>query len=58
MRWLSRLSVILIICLVAVGLPAAPVQAQGAWITLSPDDGVPGEEVTVYGHNFTAEARV
>jgi hypothetical protein len=39
-------------------LPAAPVQAQGPRIWLDPDDGVPGEEITVYGYNFTAEARV
>jgi hypothetical protein len=60
MRWLSRLLVIFVICLVAVTLPAAPAQAVdgGAYITLSPDDGVPGEEVgeevKVYGYNFTA----
>jgi hypothetical protein len=41
-----------------VALPAAPARAQGAWINLSPDEGVPGEEITVYGYNFTAEARV
>ena len=55
MRWLSRLLVIFVICLVAVTLPAMPVQAQGADITLSPDDGVPGEEITVYGYNFTPD---
>ena len=55
MRWLSRLLVIFVICLVAVTLPAMPVQAQGADILLSPDDGVPGEEITVYGYNFTPD---
>jgi len=55
MRWLSRLLVIFVICLVAIALPAMPVQAQGADITLSPDDGVPGEEITVYGYNFTPD---
>jgi hypothetical protein len=55
MRWLSRLLVIFVICLVAVTLPAVPVQAQGADILLSPDDGVPGEEITVYGYNFTPD---
>jgi len=55
MRLLSRLLVVLAICLVAIALPAMPAQAQGADIRLSPDDGVPGEEITVYGYNFTAE---
>ncbi|UCG82430.1 MAG: hypothetical protein JSW38_09550 [Dehalococcoidia bacterium] len=55
MRLLSRLLVVLAVCLVAIALPAAPAQAQGAYITLSPDHGVPGEEVTVRGYNFTAD---
>jgi hypothetical protein len=55
MRLLSRLLVVLAVCLVSVALPAAPAQAAGAIITLSPESGVPGEEVTVYGHNFTAD---
>jgi len=55
MRLMSRLVIALAICLVAIALPAAPVQAQGAYILLSPDDGVPGEEITVYGYNFTPD---
>ena len=55
MRLLSRLLVVFAICLVAIALPVAPAQAQGADIMLSPDDGVPGEEVTLYGYNFTDE---
>jgi hypothetical protein len=55
MRLLSRLVIILIICLVAIALPAAPAQAQGTYIVLSPDEGVPGEEVRVRGINFTAD---
>jgi len=55
MRLLSRLLAVFVVCLVAIALPAAPVQAQGASITLSPDHGVPGEEVTVRGYNFTAD---
>ncbi|OGN96376.1 MAG: hypothetical protein A2Z77_09500 [Chloroflexi bacterium RBG_13_51_36] len=55
MRWLSQLLVILVICLVAVALPAAPVQAIGPFINLSPHIGVPGEEITVYGGNFTPD---
>jgi hypothetical protein len=58
MRLIFRVAIVLVLCLVAVALPAAPARAQDAWITLSPDEGVPGEEITVYGHNFTAEARV
>ena len=53
MRLLCRLLIILVVCLVAIALPAAPAQAQGPWIELSPDGGVPGKNVTVYGYNFT-----
>jgi len=55
MRFLSWLLVALIVCLVAIALPAAPAQAAGAEITLSPSSGVPGTEVTVRGYNFTAD---
>ena len=58
MRLLFRVAIVLVLCLVAMALPAAPARAQGAWINLSPDEGVPGEEITVYGYNFTSEARV
>lgn len=54
MRWLSQLLIALIVCLVAITLPAAPAQANGASMFLSPGSGVPGEEITVYGYNFTA----
>ena len=53
MRWLSRLSVVLIVCLVTAGLLMVPVQANGASITVSPASGVPGEDVKVRGTNFT-----
>ena len=55
MRLLSRLLFVLVVCLVAIALPAAPAQANGTRITLSPGSGVPGEEVTIRGYNFTAE---
>ena len=55
MRLLSRLLIILAVCFVAIALPSSPAQAQGAYIILSPDEGVPGEEITVYGHNFTPD---
>jgi hypothetical protein len=51
---LSRLLIAIVVCLVGIALPAAPVQADGTVITLSPDQGVPGTEVTVHGYNFTA----
>ncbi|MGQ9545816.1 MAG: IPT/TIG domain-containing protein [Dehalococcoidia bacterium] len=55
MRLLSRLVTSVVICLVATTLLAVPAQAQdGPDITLSPSSGVPGEEVTVRGYNFTA----
>ena len=60
MRLLSRLIVIMLItCLVALALPAVPAQAQDeASIYLSPDDGVPGKKVTIYGYNFTPQCYV
>jgi len=58
MRLLFRVVIVLVTCLVTIPLLAVPVQANGAHITLSPDDGVPGEEVTVRGYNFTAGAWV
>jgi hypothetical protein len=55
MRFLSRLVIALIVCLVAIALLPVAAQAQDATIFLSPDDGVPGEEVRVRGTNFTAD---
>jgi hypothetical protein len=37
-----------------MALPAASVQAASPVITLSPNSGVPGDEVTINGYNFTA----
>ena len=54
MKLLSRLATVLIVCLIAVPLLAAPAQANGIYITLSPSSGVPGEEVIVSG-NLTAD---
>jgi hypothetical protein len=54
MKLPPRLVVVLVVCLIAIALPAAPAEAAGAYITLSPSSGVPGENVTVYGYNFTA----
>jgi hypothetical protein len=57
MNLISRFTVVLVLCLIAVALPAAPAQAQCGgepFIELSPKSGLPGTKVTVYGHDFTA----
>jgi len=57
MRLLSRVLVVLVVCLIAIALPAAPAQAQvcgGPFIELSPSSGVPGTEVAVDGQDFDA----
>jgi hypothetical protein len=56
MRWLCRFLVVLVSCLIAVALPFVPAQAACVpySIELSPKSGVPGTELTVYGHDFTA----
>ena len=61
MRLLSRFLTILIVCLVAVALPAVPAQAQicdGPFIELLPKSGAPGTEVTVYGYGCDASRPV
>ena len=58
MRLLSRLLIVLAVCFVAVALPSSPARAQDATIQLSPDEGVPGERVTIYGRNFTPDRYV
>jgi len=50
--------IILAVCFIAVAVPAVPAQAQDATIQLSPNDGVPGERVTIYGRNFTPDRYV
>jgi len=55
MRSLSRLLVVLVVCLIAIPLLVVPTQAQEdeePSITLSPSSGVPEEEVTVRGYYF------
>jgi hypothetical protein len=57
MRLLSRLPIILVVCLIATALPAVPAQAQicdGPFIELFPGSGVPGTEVAVVGDRFIA----
>jgi len=55
MRLLSRvLAIVPVVCLIAIVLPAVPVQAQcvGPFIELSPSSGVPETNVTVHGYDF------
>jgi len=54
MKLLPRLVIVLVFCLLAIALPAAPAQAECVlWgIELSPESAPPGTEVTVYGHDF------
>jgi hypothetical protein len=56
MRLLSKLLVVLALCLIATALPAVPTQAECVpWaVELSPESAPPGTEVTVYGHDFDA----
>ncbi len=57
MRLVYRLLLILVLCLVAVALPATPAQAQqcgGPFLDLSPEYGLPGTDVIVYGSDFAA----
>ena len=58
MRWLSRLLAVLVVCLIATALPSLPAQAQcgGPSVELSPKSGLPGTDVTINGHYFTADA--
>jgi hypothetical protein len=60
MRWLSRLLVTLVVCLIVIALPAVPAQAICVpyGIELSPKHGPPGAEVTVYGHDFHEDTLV
>ena len=54
MKLLPRLVTVLVVCFIAMALPAVPAQAQcgGPFIKLSPSSGAPGTEVAVYGHDF------
>jgi hypothetical protein len=61
MKLLPRLIVVLVVCLIAIALPAVPAQAVQcyiAFIELSPDSGIPGTAVTVYGQRFSEDAFV
>ena len=61
MRLLSRvLAIVPVVCLIAIALPAVPAQAQcdGPFIELSPESGLPGTEVTVYGYDCAEDKLV
>jgi hypothetical protein len=60
MRLLSRLLVVLAVCLIAIALPTVPAQAACVpyGIELSLKSGLPGTEVTVYGHDFAENTLV
>ena len=60
MRWLSRLLLALVLCLVAIAVLTLPAQAICVpyGIELSPKSSPPGTEVIVYGHDFAEDKLV
>jgi hypothetical protein len=56
MKLLPRLVIALVICLIAIALPAVPAQAQcdGPFIQLVPGSGVPGTQLIIQGRQFSA----
>jgi hypothetical protein len=54
MKLLPRLVIVLVVCLIAIALPSVPAQAVCVpySIELSSKSGLPGTEVTIYGHDF------
>jgi len=60
MRLLSRVLAIVLVCLIAIALPSVPAQAQceGPFIELTPESGLPGTEVTVYGYDCAEDKLV
>jgi hypothetical protein len=50
--------VFVVLALFAIGVPAARVDATGESISLKPDNGLPGADVTVNGSGFVAGANV
>src|SRR4030042_1658215 len=60
MNLILRLTVVLVLCLIAVAIPSLPAQAQCGqpFLELSPEYGLPGTDITVYGHDFTADVLV
>jgi len=61
MKLLPRLVIVLVVCLIAIALPAVPAQAIQCYIPfidLYPDSGTPGTEVVVKGQRFYEDAFV
>jgi len=60
MRLLSRVLAIVLVCLIAIALPSVSAQAQcdGPFIELTPESGLPGTEVTVYGYDCAGDKLV
>ena len=60
MRLVSPVLFLFVLSLIAVTVPSLPAQAQcgGPSIELSPEYGLPGTDVTVYGHDFAADVLV
>jgi hypothetical protein len=56
MKLLPRLVIALVLCLIAIAVPTVAAQAVCVpWdIEVSPKSGLPGTNVTVYGHDFSA----
>ena len=60
MRLLSRVLAIVLVCLIAIALPSVSAQAQcdGPFVELTPESGLPGTEVTVYGYDCAGDKLV
>jgi len=54
MRLISRVLVLIVICLTAIALLPLPAQAQcgGPFLELTPESGLPDTEVSIYGYDF------
>ena len=58
MKLLPRLVIVLVVCLIAIALPAVPAQALCPSIELSSTSGVPGINIAVNGQHFHEDAYV
>jgi len=58
MKSLPRLVIVLVVCLIAIALPAVPAQALCPSIELSSSSGVPGTNIAVNGQYFHENAYV
>jgi hypothetical protein len=58
MKLLLRLVIVLVVCFIAIALPAAPAQALCPSIELSSTSGVPGINIAVNGQHFHENAHV